>query len=331
VVTDPANEVSGGTPAPTLASLEQAGIIVARVRLDRLRDSNPLYSGLWRLLLGWWSDPFDEAPGQASMRGWARMLNFKADRRQLLVADDGSGGWSALIAPVGGAGLVLKGSLARAMIASELHIAKWSADEDRLPAPAQMDGGGLGSIDARFLSEGGLEAALLDAVRAAGQGDQISIAVADLSHRPLIAAAIAAAWRGAQLRVLLSRNPMPNQVVADELLRNGGGRIEVRWYPGDPAAPRPSLLTVKHRNDLWVNLSSANFTRRSLSDLDLDAGVELRMPPRAAPARAVAEYFDGLWSGAAAGAGLAKEVAAKPAASAYWRYRFAEATGLSSF
>ena len=243
------------------------------------------------------------------------------------MADDGSGGWSAIIAPSGaGAGLVLKGSLARAMIASELHIAKWSADEDRLPAPAQMDGGGLGSIDARFLSEGGIEAALLDAVRAAGRDDQISIAVGDLSHRPLVAAAIAAAWRGAQLRVLLSRNRMPNQVVADELLRDGGGRIEVRWYPSEPAAPRPSLLTVRHRNDLWVNLSSANFTRRSLADLNLEAGVELRMPPRAAPARAVSEYFDGLWSGAAADAGLANE-----AAFAYWRYRFAEATGLSSF
>jgi hypothetical protein len=332
VTTDPANEAFGGTPAPTLASLEQAGIIVARVQLDRLRDSNPLYSGLWRLLLGWWSDPFDEAPGRITVRGWARMLNFKADRRQLLVADDGSGGWTAIIAPGGaGAGLVLKGTLARAMIASELHIAKWSADEDRLPAPAQMDGGGLGSIDARFLSEGGIEAALLDAVQAAGKGDQIGIAVGDLSHRPLIAAAIAAAWRGAQLRVLLSRNPMPNRVVADELRRDGGGRIEVRWYPGEPAVPRPSLLIVRHHDDLWVNLSSANYTRRSLADLNLEAGVELRMPPRAAAARAVSEYFDGLWSGAAADAGPANEAAAKAAPFAYWRYRFAEATGLSSF
>jgi hypothetical protein len=55
------------------------------------------------------------------------------------------------------------------------------------------------------------------------------------------------------------------------------------------------------------------------------------MPSRAAPARAVSDYFDGLWSGAAANAGLANEVAAKAAAFAYWRYRFAEATGSSSF
>lgn len=327
VATDPAHEAFGGTASQTLASIEQAGIIVARVRLDRLRDSNPLYSGIWRLLLGWWSDPFDEAPGQVSVQGWARMLNFKADQRQLLVADDGSGGWISIVAAAGaGAGLVIKGSLARAMIASELHIVQWSADEDRLPAATAMDGGGVGSIDARFLTEAGIETALLDAVRTASKDDQISIAVSDFSHRPLLAAAIAAAWRGAHVRVLLSRDRMPNESVADELLREGSGRIEVRWCPSEPAEPRPSLLAVRRRNDMWVNLSSANYTRRNLADLNLEAGVELRMPPRAAAARAISEYFDGLWSGAATDSGPADE-----GMLAYWHYRFAEATGLSSF
>ncbi len=242
------------------------------------------------------------------------------------MADDGSGGWIALITPAGAAGLVLKGPLARAMIASELQIAKWSTDDDRLPSPTHIDGGGLGSIDARFLTEGGMETALLDAIAAAGREDQISIAVRDLSRRPLIAAAIAAASRGAQLRVLLSRGGMPNRAVAGELEREGGGRIEVRWYRDPPPAAPPSLLAVRHRNDLWLNFGSASFTRRNLDDLNLQAGVELRMPLRAAPARAVAEYFDGIWSGA-----MRDPAAAAEGPAAYWRYRFAEATGLWSF
>jgi hypothetical protein len=89
LVTDPGNEAFGGTPSHYLASLEKAGIIVAPVRLDRLRDSNPLYSGAWRLLFGWWSDPFDEAPNQVTLPTWSRMQNSKADRRQLMMADDG--------------------------------------------------------------------------------------------------------------------------------------------------------------------------------------------------------------------------------------------------
>jgi PLD-like domain len=327
LVTDPGSEAFGGTPLETLASLEEAGIIVARVRLDRLRDSDPLYSGLWRLSVGWWSDPFDETPGRVTPAAWSRMQNSKADQRQLVVADDGSGGWTAIIAPAGAAAsLTLRGSLASAIIAGELQIAAWSTDDDRLPAGPPMNGRGVGSIDARFLSEGAIETALLDAIAAAVSGDQICMAVENLSDRRLIAAALRAAGRGARLQVLLARNRMPNQAVAGELLRDGGGRIEVRWYPIEAAAPRPKLLVVRHRTDVWVNFGSANFTRRNLGDLNLEAGVELRMPARAAPARAVIEYFAKDWSAASADPEFAPQ---SPAA--YWRYRFAEATGLSSF
>jgi hypothetical protein len=327
LVTDPGNEVFGGTPSQTLSSLEEAGVIVARVRLDRLRDSNPLYSGLWRLVFGWWSDPFDETPGRVTLPAWSRMQNFKADQRQLVVADDGSGGWNAVLAAAGApAGLMLRGSLARAMIAGELQIAAWSTDDDRLPAGPPMDGRGVGSIDARFLTEGAIETALLDAVAAAGSGDRILIAVQYLSGRRLIAALLGAAARGARLQVLFARDPMPNQAVAGELLREGGGRIEVRWCPVETGASLPRLLVVQHGNDLWMNLGSANFTRRNLGDLNLESGVELRMPAQAAPARAATGYFARAWSGAAAGTDFADQ-----SSTAYWRYRLAEATGLSSF
>jgi len=327
LVTDPGNQVFGGTPPQILSSLEEAGLIVARVRLDRLRDSNPLYSGLWRMVFGWWSDPFDETPGQVTLPAWSRMQNFKADQRQLVVADDGSGGWSAIVAAAGApAGLMLRGALARAMIAGELQIAAWSTDDDRLPAGPPMDGRGVGSIDARFLTEGAIEGALLDAIAAAGSGDQILIAVQNLSARRLIAALLDAAARGARLQLLLARNPMPNQAVAGELLRQGGGRIEVRWWPAETGASLHRLLLVQHSNDLWMNLGSANFTRRNLGDLNLESSVELRMPAQAAPARAATGYFARAWSGAAAGTDFGV-----PSSTAYWRYRLAEATGLSSF
>jgi len=327
LVTDPGSEIFGGTPPQTLAALEQAGIIVARVRLDRLRDSDPLYSALWRLGVGWWSDPFDETPGRVSLAAWSRMRNSKADQRQLVVADDGAGGWLAVLAPPGAsASLVLRGSLARTMIDGELKVAAWSTDDDRLPVGPPMDGRGVGSIDARFLTEGAIETALLDAIGAAGSGDHICMQAENLSDRRLMAAMLRAAARGAGVQVLLARNRLPNQAAAGELERDGGGRIEVRWLSAGTGASHPKLLLVRHRTDLWLNLSSANFTRRNLADLNLEAGVELRMPARAAPARAVADYFTQEWSGASADPGFAEGSAA-----AYWHYRFAEATGLSSF
>src|SRR5258705_1446090 len=122
-----------------------------------------------------------------------------------------------------------------------------------------MAGRGVGSIDARFLTEGAIETALLGAIAAAGSGDEISIAVQNWSDRRLVAAALGAAGRGARLQVLLARNRMPNQAVAGELL-DGGGHIEVRWCRSGTEASLPKLLVVQHRNDLWMNFGSANFT-----------------------------------------------------------------------
>ena len=48
---------------------------------------------------------------------------------------------------------------------------------------------------------------------------------------------------------------------------------------------------VRHGDDFWLNLGSANFTRRNLDDLNLEAAVELRMPARAATARARDRLF----------------------------------------
>jgi len=163
----------------------------------------------------------------------------------------------------------------------------------------------------------------------AGRGDRVCIAVDHLSERAVIAAALQAAARGATLQVLLARSRMPNQAVAGELEREGGGRIEVRWSPFEPGPVHPGLLIVQHRTELWINWGSANFTRRNLGDLNLEAGVELRMQARSAPARAVTDYFARTWSNAAPDA--YDPAAANESSGAYWRYRIAEATGLSSF
>src|ERR1700722_8234585 len=154
LVSDPRSEAYGGTPVEYLESLERAGVIVARVRLDRLRDCIPLYSALWRLTVGWWSDPFDEHPGEPGLRAWLRAQNHKADQRRLIVADDGAGGWVSLLsaAPDGDLAVQIRGDLARDIAASEVKIAAWSSGDDRLPAAPRAAPRAPGSIDARFLT-----------------------------------------------------------------------------------------------------------------------------------------------------------------------------------
>lgn len=327
IVADPLNEAYGGTPAEYFVALERAGIIVARIRLERLRDSRPLYSGLWRLAIGWWSNPFDEAPGRSTLLSSLRHFNFKRDHRRLMVADDGSGGWLSMISGEGDVGLELRGALAHEIVESEMQIARWSTDDDRLPsAPPTAEARGLGSIDARYLTEGAIESALLDAVAASASGDQISIAANAVSDRRLISAALSAAARGVRLEVLLDPDAEPNRAVAAELERDGGGRIEVRWFAAHQALAHTALAIIRHRNELWVNVGAADFTRPSLDDFNLGAALELRLPASAGAARALAGHFARQWSSAAAYGRYADE-----SRGAYWQYRVLEAGGLAAF
>jgi hypothetical protein len=332
VVTDPRNEVDGGTAATMLSTLEQAGVVVARARLDRMRDSNPLYSSLWRLGMGWWSNPFDEAPD--GLRAMLRRLNHKADERQLLVADDGTGGWLSLVmsaAPLanalvhGNSGLMIRGNLARDIMASERGIAAWSTGDDRLPVLPPVGDHGVGSIDARFLTEGAVALALHEALNLTTSGDSVSLMARALTDRTTLDALARAAARGVHLQLLLDPDVPGTQAAAAELLREGSGDIGVRWQAGANRREARYAL-VRHQNDVWIEMGSANLTRRDLSDFNLTAGIELHMPERSSPARAAADLFGKAWAGAASYA-----MHADASRDVYWRYRLDEASGLGSF
>ena len=86
LVTDPVNERYGASRVPELTLLRAAGVEVVLARLDALRDANFLYSSLWRLTLGWWDGP------RGPLGFELRRLNFKADHRKVVIADDGDDG-----------------------------------------------------------------------------------------------------------------------------------------------------------------------------------------------------------------------------------------------
>ena len=223
------------------------------------------------------------------------------------------------------AGLEIRGHLARDIVVSELRIAAWSTDDDRLPAAPPVPGRGVGTIDARFLAEGAILIALRDAISAAGPGDSIKIAVQDFGERQLVNALLRAARRGARVQLVLDSGLAGTRASAGELMNAQTGGIEVRWRTRQTRGAA-GYTVIQHRGDVWVVVGSANFTRRNLGDLDLEADIELHMPARAGPARAAAELFDKEWLSAGTYA-----VHDEDSAESYWRYRLAEFTGSAMF
>ena len=147
-ITDPVNTVYGSVPSPLFQTLETAGIQVVWTDLNRLRDSNPLFSKPWRLFI----KPFGTAPGNTlknpigdghiSLRSALKLLNFKANHRKLIVT-----GKSLLVTSANphsassahwNMGLQIDGSGQAAACASESAILKMSGAEEFQPAGTFM-------------------------------------------------------------------------------------------------------------------------------------------------------------------------------------------------
>lgn len=361
LITDPINDVYGGKPSTLLAELRAADIEVVSTSLPALRDSNPAYSAIWRGLLQWWGnapggwlpDPFDSNGQRISLRSWLALLNFKANHRKVLIADDASGQWSALVASANphdassahsNVAVLVKGALAKSILDSELGVARfsdWLEYFDTGPAPREprVSRG----VEATYVTEGAIRQRLLAAIDAAGRGDSIGMAMFYLSERRIIEALLAAAERGAEVRLVLDpnrdafgleKNGVPNRPVANELVSESTGAIQVRWYRTHGEQFHSKLTFVRRADRFTVSLGSANLTRRNIADYNLESNVQLLMSADSSLAREITAYFDRLWSGRSEDGveyTASFEAWRDESRLRYWTYRFMEATGFSTF
>jgi hypothetical protein len=369
-ITDPVNDVYGGQKSPDLARLREVGIDVVITDLERLRDSNFLYSAFWRLALRWWSGsgeggflphPFAEDRPGVGLAAWARLANFKANHRKLVIADDGRGGLVGLVTsanPHDGSSahsnvaLRIQGPALEPLLESELAIARFSGWQGELPRAGNPRSGSIASEPAprpvpaarvQVLTEGAIERALLERIDAAVAGDSVDIAMFYLSDRHVAESLLAASRRGVRVRLILDPNKdafgraksgIPNRPMATELVAASDGAIRVRWYRTHGEQFHTKLVMVYGPERFWLTAGSANLTRRNLDDYNLEANVAVEVASDSLLALQAREYFETLWSNRAV---LGTEYTADfgvysdPAQSRYWLYRIMESTGLSTF
>jgi len=365
VLSDPINDVYGGLPSRDLAALRGVGIDVVTVDLDQLRDSNPIYSAFWRITTKWWSgdgrgdpwlpNPLDAGPDQVSFGAWARLLNFKADHRKVVIGDDGHGGIAGIVTSANAhdasslhsnVGLKLSGGALDALLESELALARESGWKGEWPAPAAVPttpASPESTARVQVLTEGEIRAAIVRNVGGTRVGDSIDIAMFYLSERSVIQALIAASKRGVAVRVLLDPNKdafgrtkdgIPNRSVATELASASEGAIKVRWFRTHGEQFHAKLVALRTANEFWFTLGSANLTRRNLDNFNLEANIAASVPLNAQIAADITTWYDSLWTNI--GPPELEYTSdfgayADPAQSTYWLYRLMEASGLSTF
>lgn len=353
LITDPVNTLYGGLHSTYLARLEAAGVIVVTTPLAPLRDSNPSWSGLWRLCCqwagnnpdaGWLSNPM--GPGDITLRSYLALLNFKANHRKTLIVDEG-GQWTGLVTsanPHDGSsahsnlGLRFSGAAARQLLESELAVVDLAGiqrphlpdlgDHAAPPSQARME----------VLTEGAIRDALLDTVNRSTAGDRLSLAVFYLSHRPLIEALLKAHQRGVQVQVLLDpnkdafgreKNGVPNRPVGAELHEAG---IPLRWCNTQGEQCHTKMLMWRNAGHAELILGSANFTRRNLDNLNLETSVRLTAPVTHPVMVKAADTFARRWENRRAEKHSTDYATyADERLWTYGLYRVMEFTGISSF
>ncbi|MGQ7844268.1 phospholipase D-like domain-containing protein [Granulosicoccus sp. 3-233] len=244
VISDPINTVYGGLQSVHFNRLQQAGITVVQTDLTKLQDSNPTWSGFWRVFI----QPFGNAPGEllpnpfgegrVSLRSYLSLLNFKANHRKLLITDsgdddklralvasanphDGSSAHRNVAMSFSGEAVVdLVAAERELLLMNEAHQQVQLLDEvlhhlGVLLPDSDLQAAVSGSTQTpkasdlptvQVLGESRIQQAVLQALDRAGAGDAVDLAMFYLSERAIIEALIAAESRGASVRVLLDVN-----------------------------------------------------------------------------------------------------------------------------
>lgn len=373
-ITDPINEIYGAAPSSDLRLLRAAGVDVVVTDLDQLRDSNHMYSSAWRLAVDWWNpsptgtgwlpNPLEDTDTPLTLGSWARLINFKANQRKVVIGDDGKGG---LVGVIGSANphdasgadsnvaARVSGPVLNSLLESELNIARFSGwHGDITPPPvtpeaAQTSAGTTSDITngraarVQVLTEGAIQQSLVEHIDAAVKGDSVDIAMFYVSDRGVVDSLLAAGHRGVNVRLILDPNKdayghttsgLPNQPAASELVSESDGAIHVRWYRTHGEQFHTTLVMIYGPERLWFTLGSANLTRRALLDYNLEANLAIEVARGSPLASQALEYFDTLWSNRASlGIEYTADFAAyaDPGQGHYWLYRFLESSGLGDF
>lgn len=308
LITDPFNHLYDGLKNSQFEDMKDAGIHVVSTDLTKMPDSNPSWSVIWRTCCQWFGNndeagwlPNPVGPGKVTLRTYLTLINFKANHRKTLVVDEDDD-WTTLITsanPHDGSSahsntaLTFSGNIALAVLQSEQAVLKFSAPEV-LQQVAWPDGTAPQEITehteqqhdtspkVQLITEGGIEKALLNAVNTAQEGDKLRLEVFYFSHSGLQKALIKAHNRGVDIKVILDpnkdafgreKNGIPNRQVAAKLHKTG---IPIRWCNTHGEQCHSKWLLKQHDDKSELILGSSNFTRRNLSDFNLETDVRLQ-------------------------------------------------------
>ncbi|MEM1223753.1 MAG: phospholipase D-like domain-containing protein, partial [Verrucomicrobiota bacterium] len=317
-------------------------------------------------------NPFDPEGEKLTFSELGRLLFFKANHRKIVVTGRRNGASRLIIGslnPADGSanhsnlGVLIQGPIASFAAESELEIARWSSNkaENIHEAKAVAAGKAIADIgrllpqsssnfplnegqpSVSYISEGAIRTEIIHQLERSNSGARIDIALFYFSDRKVMKALTKAIKRGVEVRVLLDanqdafgreKNGIPNRIVAAELVELiNDGKIEVRWAATHGEQFHSKVMRIRALEQDILLLGSANWTRRNLANLNLEANVVFENASRIGAG--FDAYFEKIWSNAD---GYFESLPYSDWAESGWSlrwkswlYRFQEWSGASTF
>jgi len=320
-ITDPINILYNGSDSKELIKMEEAGINVINTELNKLPDSNILYSFIWRTFFQWFGNskeggtlahPFSSEEQRVTYRSYFTLLNFKANHRKVFVADHNDT-WVSVITsanPHDGSsahsniGILVYGDFAEEVYKAETSVADFSKGHlsSEIETERKKD---KKALKIKLITEEKIKDNLIKEINVSTKDDSIKMGMFYLSDRDVIKSLISASKRGVKIRVILDPNKdafgrkkkgIPNRPVAYELVKRSKGKIQIRWYSTNGEQFHSKIIFFESlTKENTVILGSANLTKRNIGNKNLEMNVLLKANYNTALIREIHDYFDLIW------------------------------------
>lgn len=353
-ITDEINNFYGVYESENIKRLRENEIDVVITDLEKIRDSNPVYAGIWRTAIkwfgtkgtGWLPNPFSPNSPKVTIRGYLKLINFKANHRKVIVSEknaiitsmnphDASGNHSNIAFKV-------EGSILKDIVETELSVAKFSEYENiddfktlNIEEYPKND-----SVTTQLITEGKIRDTILEEIRNTKENNEIAIAMFYIAHREIVDELIEASNRGVDIKLILDpnkdafgikKNGIPNRQVAHEIQKKTNKTNLVRWYDTNGEQFHTKLMLINKENQSIIIGGSANFTRRNLDDFNLENNLLIETEKNSRIAKDINDYFNRIWTNEDGDYTVDYDKYKNESFLKTALYRFQEWSGLSSF
>ncbi|MEA3422849.1 MAG: phospholipase D family protein [Bacillota bacterium] len=351
VIVDEINTFYGVYESRIIQILKEAGIPVVTTNLDKLRNSNILYSSIYDIVFkwfktsgkGWIRNPFTSKLPYVTVRAYLKLMNFKANHRKTVISEKevmvGSANPHDASFNNSNIAFAIKGAIVDELLESELAVMAFSGYDVELPLKKNQ---GIVDYKVKLITEGKICENLKSAIDKTKKGDCIRIAMFYLSEHSIINALIKASKRDVDIKMILDVNQtafgiekigVPNKPAASELIRKSKGNVNIKWYETNGEQFHTKLIMINYEENEKVLLigGSANLTRRNIRDFNLETDVCIEASIESRLANDTDTYFNRIWNNEEGNYTVDYSVFQEDA---LWKkivYYIQEYTGLSTF